>query len=1301
MATLLLGAVGTALGGPIGGAVGAVAGALADNALINALTPHKAANQPNVPITSASEGVVIPKLWGRMRLGGNVIWCSRFQETTVKVLGTGKGSLFSPAQKQQQFTISFAVAFCEGDGGLSLQRLWADGNELDQSKYTIRFYDGDEAQAPDSLIESIEGVNATPAFRGICYAVFDTMVLTDFGNRMPQITAEIVRRPNVADSNDLNNCLRSVALLPGSGEFVYGTTAYTETDSQGNSKSENAHSSIGLPDLEASINALMFGGLSNPNAVMLVVTWFGTDLRAGSCQIVPKVETNAKSVTPQDWSVNGISRASAQAVSQVAPSLINPGSLFTGTVPAFGGTPSDNTVSQAIAFLKSRGFRVGFYPFIMMDIPPGNGLPDPYGGSQQAQFPWRGRITCSPAIGQPGTVDKTAAAATQINSFFSSYNTMVTHYATLCVAAGGVDAFVIGSELVGLTTVRSSPGDGNFPAVQALKSLAASIKTVVGSSCEVGYAADWSEYHSYRPSDGTNDVIFNMDPLWSDTNIDFVGIDNYLPLSDWRDTLPNADAASGAVVANYQVLAPHDKAYLQANVEGGEDYAWYYASLSDRVAQTRTPMVDTSPAHENWVFRQKDIRNWWSYTHYSRPGGTRNTSPTAWSAQSKPIWFTELGCPAVDKGSNQPNVFYDPKSSESAFPHFSRGSKDDAIQRAYLEATICYWRDNAPTSSVYSGPMVDPTNIFAWAWDARPYPDFPAKSTVWSDYGNWEYGHWLTGRLTYVPLKWIVTELAKLVAVDADIDTSGLIGATTLVPGYTSQSLISPRDILANLMDVFQFDAVESIGVLRFVMRALTRMTAVTSDQLVLDGATDVGFNVTRAQETDLPGSVKLTYADVYNNYQSGSIEARKNVGTSQNVTAVSTSAVLDQGQAKGLADAILQQAWMARETGEAKLPPSLLALDPGDGLLVSVDGVTFSARLKEVDTTTYRTAKFAGFDPSLATAPIYPPSPKRTPSPDAYGLSIVEFIELPLLTGQESVPWAPRIAAYQNPWPGGASVYRSNGTGYDLVVTVPTPSAMGELASPLYSGPLSHWDKGNTVYVQFYGAASLISRADDAVFAGANAIIVKNPVSGDWEVIQFANATLIGPNKYALSHLLRGQLGTEGAMANPVPAGARVIFLDATALGILDMNVDQRGIAQTLSYGPAAYDQADSTYQTATITVKGEGLRPYSVSDIRGVRALPASDVTFTWQRRTRFGGDNFDIAVVPLNEDSEAYDIEVLNGSTIVRTLTVTAPTWTYSGANQTADFGAPQASYKLNIYQDSVLYGRGQVRTVTIFL
>ena len=227
-------------------------------------------------------------------------------------------------------------------------------------------------------------------------------------------------------------------------------------------------------------------------------------------------------------------------------------------------------------------------------------------------------------------------------------------------------------------------------------------------------------------------MFFHLDPLWADPEIDFIGIDNYMPLSDWRDGFEHADAAEGWP-------AIYDRAYLQGNIAGGEGFDWFYASAADRTAQVRTPITDGGeagnatgssdpPNGKPWVFRYKDLRAWWSNAHYDRPGGVESGTPTAWVPQSKPIWFTELGCPAIDRGTNQPNVFFDPKSSESFTPHFSRGWRDDAIQRAYLEATYLWWGEaaNNPVSSAYGGRMVHVPECAAWTWDARPYPFFPA-----------------------------------------------------------------------------------------------------------------------------------------------------------------------------------------------------------------------------------------------------------------------------------------------------------------------------------------------------------------------------------------------------------------------------------------------------------------------------------------------------------------------------------------------------------------------------------------------
>ena len=82
--------------------------------------------------------------------------------------------------------------------------------------------------------------------------------------------------------------------------------------------------------------------------------------------------------------------------------------------------------------------------------------------------------------------------------------------------------------------------------VVALRALAADVRAILPDA-KIGYAADWSEYFGYHPQDGSGDVLFHLDALWADDEIDFIGIDNYMPLSDWRDGEDHADAEHGSI----------------------------------------------------------------------------------------------------------------------------------------------------------------------------------------------------------------------------------------------------------------------------------------------------------------------------------------------------------------------------------------------------------------------------------------------------------------------------------------------------------------------------------------------------------------------------------------------------------------------------------------------------------------------------------------------------------------------------------------------------------------------------------
>ncbi|MCC5963609.1 MAG: glycoside hydrolase/phage tail family protein, partial [Rhodobacteraceae bacterium] len=989
--------------------------------------------------------------------------------------------------------------------------------------------------------------------------------------------------------------------------------------------------------------------------------------------------------------------------------------------PVYGGTPADFAVVQAIQEIKARGLRVTFYPFILMDVPPGNALPNPYsdnaGQSGQPVFPWRGRITCSPAAGFAGSVDKTATAAAQVASFFGSatppnfsvsgetvswtgpandwgLRRMILHYAHLCKAAGGVDAFLIGSEMRGLTTIRS--GASAYPAVQAFRDLAASVRAILGAGTKISYAADWSEYFGHHPQDGSNDVYFHLDPLWADANTDFIGIDNYMPLSDWRDGYDHLDAQAGWP-------AIHDRAYLQANIAGGEGYDWFYGSEAHRAAQLRTPIADG--AHSKpWVFRYKDLRAWWSEPHFNRPGGVESATPTAWVPQSKPIWFTELGCPAVDRGTNQPNVFFDPKSSESFVPYFSRGWRDDAIQRAYLEATYLWWGTpaNNPTSSVYGGRMVHVPECAAWTWDARPYPFFPALESVWTDGPNWRLGHWLTGRLGAVSLAALVRHLCLRAGMPEDrIDVSGLWGA---VEGYVIGALESPRASITTLARHFGFDAVETGGVIRFAMRGRAAVAELGVDDLV--AAPDPraeGLELTRAQETELPQALKWQLARADEDYDAAQVEAQRITVSASRIASEAFSMAVAPEEAERRCRRALMEAWIGRETANFRLPPSRLALDPADVIRLTHDGRLIDFRLLSTADAEARSIEAIRQDRAAYDLPPGDPRPASLARALVLSAPDVAFLDLPQLT-EDQPAHRPFLAAHARPWPGELAVLRSPGSdGFELLAIVPSRARMGVLVEPFLAGPRSRFDLAAVLLVDL-SSGTLESVTDIALLSGANTLAVES-AQGIWEIVQAGIAELIAPSRYRLTRLLRGQRGTEGAMGNPTPTGARVVVLDST-LAPLPIALGDLGLPWNWRIGPAARASSDDSYLARAFTPAGLGLRPFAPVHVEQPwrRARSPGDLTIRWARRSRaIEADAWEQVAVPLREEFEGYEVDLLDGDGVVkRTLTSNTTSVLYSADQQIADWGTPLGpgdTLSLRLFQLSARLGRGAPASVTL--
>ncbi|PZX03196.1 baseplate multidomain protein megatron, partial [Celeribacter halophilus] len=1161
MATLVLGAVGTAIGASfgtgmilgmsyaaIGGAIGSAVGSAVDAWIVQSMQPNQnyyGAQLESLKVTSSTEGAVIPQVYGRMRVGGNVIWATDFREEVNKeTQGAGKGGGGKVTTTTYTYYASFAVALCEGPI-TGIGRIWADGEVMDLDDVTYRIYYGDEDQEPDPFIDAMMG--GAPAYRGTAYIVFEDLLLEDYGNRLPQINVEIF---NALDDEDVaEGQVRSVTIIPSTGEYAYATEI-VKSKSDGETIAENSHNDKTESDIVAALDRLQ-ASVPGIESVSLVVSWFGTDLRCGECQIKPGVEKSSKSNLSKIWIVSGAKRSDALLVTAIDGD------------PQFGGTPADFSVIQAIEEIKSRGLKVTFYPFILMDVPPDNTLPNPYSdnGAEIGQpvFPWRGRITCHPAPGYVGTVDKTSAAADQVDDFFGNadpddfiivrdlgdnlsisdfssleeflaalaslflnsgkageyvsfsgssndwgYRRMILHYAYMCAAAGGVDAFLIGSELRGLTTIRSA--SGTYPVVSKLQELAEDVRGILGSGTAISYAADWSEYFGHHPSDGSGDVYFHLDPLWAHDDIDFIGIDNYFPIADWRDGFDHLDAQ--------EYLTTYDLDYLRGNIEGGEGFDWYYPTSTDRVDQVRTPITDGAYG-KPWVYRPKDLRSWWTNQHYNRPGGVEEATATDWVPQSKPFWFTEVGCPAVDRGPNQPNVFFDAKSSESAIPYFSRGWRDDAIQRAYLEATFSYWGDDAnnPVSSVTGDRMIDVPNMTVWTWDARPFPFFPYTTDddgdpVWGDADNWTLGHWITGRLGSSSLRSLVSRLCIQAGLDTDeFDVSDLRGA---VQGISIVSLTSPRSTIASLAKQYGFDATETQGRIVFKMRGANPSATVSPGDMVASDSEVIQFE--RAQETELAQGLKWAVASSDEDYDTAQVEARRQTVNSSRITAESFSFAMPPEDAERNVRRALQETWVGRETASFKLPPSMLALDATDVIEVLHDDRSYLFRAQTINDGEERTVSAMMQDKFVYDLP---PGRARSGASVArgtsniYGDPIFEFLDIPWIT-QDGLDYQPFFAAYAKPWPGEINLWKSpEESGYTLLTSTSAAAQMGVTTADFAAGPVGRWDDANALYVRVY-TGTIDGVEDIDLLAGSNTFALETS-DGKWEIIQAAEVELVG----------------------------------------------------------------------------------------------------------------------------------------------------------------------------------------------
>ena len=505
--------------------------------------------------------------------------------------------------------------------------------------------------------------------------------------------------------------------------------------------------------------------------------------------------------------------------------------------------------------------------------------------------------------------------------------------------------------------------------------------------------------------------------------------------------------------------------------------------------------------------------------------------------------------------------------------------------------------------------------------------------------------------------------------------------------GYSIDRPMSARAAIEPLAQAFAFDAAEDGDQLVFRPRGGAPVIELTDADCVLPDR-GAPLRLTRAQETELPREVSLGFVDGRNDYRRGAASSRRLVGSSTRLVQSDIAMVTGGKAAERRADIWLQDLWAGRESADFALPPSRIALTPGDVIALTADGRRRLFEIRDIVDTGSRAVKARSIDPEIFNLPLEPDVGAAPPVPPPIGPVEVRLLDLPVFDAAEPVVLT-RAAVFADPWPGPVAIWRSSdGASYERAAVAFAPAIVGETLDPLPNGPVGSFRRR-----QQRSRAALWRRAR----VGVRSRAARRRQSGgaaasgwrlrDHPVRAMPNWSATASTR--LSRLLRGQGGTEWAIADPLPVGAGFVLLDEHVVPVA-RGLEMLGRPLSLRIVAAERDHGDAAAVAVETTPQGVSLRPYAPVHLRAVRG--GSGIVLSWIRRTRLDGNSWEAEEVPLGEAAERYEIDILDGTTVRRVLQSSTAQVLYPSADEIADFGAPLAAISLRVVQMSALVGRG---------
>jgi hypothetical protein len=522
------------------------------------------------------------------------------------------------------------------------------------------------------------------------------------------------------------------------------------------------------------------------------------------------------------------------------------------------------------------------------------------------------------------------------------------------------------------------------------------------------------------------------------------------------------------------------------------------------------------------------------------------------------------------------------------------------------------------------------------------------------------------------------------------------------VPGFVLNRLTSPRAALDILSPVYQFDMSDFGNKVKFFRRRRAADGLIFEEDL---GTRPVGTSSIPSMPTNLasnrklPREIILRFSDHARDLQINSIRTDRLTTEDTTDRVVDFPGTLTAAKAREVLDDLLTETYQAKREVEISIPPKYMPYGAGNiirirrpdevlwprFLITRYDmGANFQIKATLRPLSRQWAPRVAPATSGVISSQVIP-----APNDSAALLNDLPFLDESTADVNGLTAAIGDTGAGGNQWLG-ANLYQSlDTTNYSIIARFGVAATYGVADTTLADGPVYSPDRGNTLDVTLTnGVLTSITEANWLESQTLNAALIGS------EIINFRDATLISGTTYRLSGLKRGRRGTDWATGGH---GAAETFVLLTATTVKRIQMPLALLNQPLDYKAVTIDQDILAVSPTTVTIGGVWATPFSGQDAEGARD-GSNNLTITWTRRDRRWFDSW-IGAVPMSEATEAYEVDIMSGATVLRTISVTAESASYSAAEQTTDGGTPGDPVEVNIYQISAVVGRGYALNATV--